>query len=118
MPRCPKHKVRLAARDTEHGKQFYCPFQGCDVVQWDGSTSTPADYATRQARRKAHMAFDTLWKSKSLSRGQAYTLLAKFMRLPKRSVHIGMFNVEQCAEVLRFVNERMPDWVFHAIGRK
>lgn len=66
---------------------------------WDGSTSTPADQKTRDARHQAHEAFDPIWKEGWLKRSQAYKELARLMKLTPDKTHIGMFNLQQCLEV-------------------
>ncbi len=60
---CPEHNCLLESHKTQFGVRFQCPMAGCTVACWDGSTSTPADYETRQARIAAHDPFDYLWKS-------------------------------------------------------
>lgn len=59
-----------------------------------------ANAELRRAKSKAHAAFDPLWKSGRMTRGAAYTALAKSMGIYKEQCHIGMFNVEQCEYVV------------------
>lgn len=94
---CPIHNCSLAAHDTKYGIRFQCPMAGCTVVCWDGSTSTPADYETRQARMAAHDVFDHLWKSGLFTRKEAYKKLSKYLNIPARYTHIGLFD-EKTAE--------------------
>ena len=100
--KCPKHGIVLERKKTRYGIRLYCSVSNCTVVCWDGGTSTPADYETRQARRAAHAAFDPLWRGNGMSKGSAYKKLSEFMRLPKKEAHIGYFTVEQCKMVLDF----------------
>lgn len=100
--RCPVHKVALVGKITKWGMQFCCPEQDCTVIQWQGSTSTPADYPTRQARRAAHFNYDKLWRGGGLNRSLCYKLLARFMDLRRDDAHIGMFSREQCQKVHEF----------------
>lgn len=58
---------------------------------------TLADDATRAARRKTHAIFDRIWQEKHMTRGEAYTGLAKFLGL--REAHIGESDVEQCRKI-------------------
>lgn len=62
---------------------------------------TPANKETRDARRKAHQAFDTLWKSRKMTRWEAYLWLSQKMGLPQDKTHIGMFNISQCTQVVQ-----------------
>jgi len=75
------------------------------VACWGGKTSTPADQETRAARKQAHSAFDPLWKKKRYKRGDLYRMLRVFMGTGKDDTHIGMFDIEQCAKVLEFVEQ-------------
>ena len=61
----------------------------------------PADKATREARQRAHDAFDPIWKSRTLTRWEAYLWLSKKMGLPQDKTHIGMFDAQQCAQVVQ-----------------
>lgn len=67
---------------------------------------TPADKATRKARREAHEAFDRIWKSGRMTRWEAYLWLAQQMGLPQDKTHIGMFDAQQCARVVQICRER------------
>lgn len=55
----------------------------------------------RQWKIKAHEAFDRIWKSKKLQRSNAYYWLSIKMGLPREMTHIGMFNEEQCKQVIK-----------------
>ncbi len=90
------------ATATRYGKRWACPEHGCTVVCWDGHTSTPANYETRQARHAAHEVFDPLWKSGNYDRRTLYARLSEYMGTKADKTHIGMFSVEQCAAVIRF----------------
>lgn len=99
---CPDHNVSLFRRQTRYGGRWMCPVDGCTVACWDGSTSTPADQETRDARIEAHDAFDALWRDRHISRSEAYRRLAAFMNVGKHETHIGMFDKEQCEIVVEF----------------
>lgn len=101
-PFCTMHQIPME-RD---GKRWVCGEPGCDIVCWDGSTSTPADAPTRQMRSRAHRAFDPLWKFGSMTRDEAYQRLADFMDLDLDECHIGMMRFEQCWKVLDFVDSQ------------
>lgn len=101
--KCTIHTARtLVPTLTKYGKRYGCPVDGCTVVLWDGSTSTPADYATRQARIEAHSWFDALWQSGTYTRKGAYKALAKYLRIPARKTHIGHFDITQCQRAIDF----------------
>lgn len=100
---CSRHDVALHRTQTRYGGRWSCPALGCTVVAWEGQTSTPADQETRDARRAAHDAFDPLWRSGRMRRREAYARLAKFLGISKARCHIGMFGLDRCKQVLKFV---------------
>ena len=99
---CPNHKSKLIPQKTKYGIRYNCPEQGCTVACWDGSTSSPADYETRQARIEAHDFFDYLWKHGLFKRKEIYKKLADFLGLKGKDTHIGQFDKETALKVRGF----------------
>ena len=62
-----------------------------------------ANWKLREARKTAHAAFDTLWRRGKMTRTKAYRKLAAEMKIQSRDAHIGMFNEQQCEQVLEIV---------------
>lgn len=60
----------------------------------------------RQAKTKAHEAFDDLWRSGRMKRRQAYRWLAQQLQIDEKDCHIGMFDVQQCRAVVEAVRRR------------
>lgn len=68
-----------------------------------------ADTDLRYYKRIAHESFDPLWeraikqgRNKKEARGAAYKWLASCMKLKASETHIGMFDIEQCKQVIKF----------------
>ena len=61
-----------------------------------------ANKELREAKKQAHFFFDKIWINKHLSRGMAYKELSKSMGVHPDLCHIGMFDIEQCNEVVKF----------------
>ena len=67
-----------------------------------------ADSTLRYWKKKAHAALDPLWQHrwrtrggmKAAARGAAYSFLSRRMGLPPAEVHIGMFDVPRCQQVV------------------
>jgi hypothetical protein len=81
-----------------------CP-AGCAHVGCHEGTSVPlGDLATeevRQARMRAHAAFDRLWGAGGcMPRSRAYVELAQHLGLSREACHIGRFSVEMCERVI------------------
>ena len=65
----------------------------------------PADAETREARIKAHEAFDKVWKEWGYTRAEAYKLLQTMMGMSELDAHIAKFNKEQCEKLIKKVDE-------------
>lgn len=114
MKECPTHKTKLIKTKTRYGIRFDCPIPDCDVMCWNGETSTPANQETRSARTCLHVMFDPLWRDtnqyfkdgdKRVRRTMAYKWLAEQMNLPIKDTHVGMFTLEQCYKAYRHVKK-------------
>lgn len=53
------------------------------------------------ARMLAHAALDRHWKTKRMTRSEAYARLAKEMNIPASECHIAQFSPAQCKDVIR-----------------
>jgi ssDNA-binding Zn-finger/Zn-ribbon topoisomerase 1 len=89
------------------------PFYGCNRFPQCRAThgahpdgrplGIPANKETKQARIRAHDAFDRLWKGGRMTRAQAYGWMQRAMDLSKDEAHIGRFSIEQCEALGREV---------------
>lgn len=98
----------MTLREGKFGSFYGCnrwpDCEGTATLHPDGSLkSTPADRQTKDARIKAHRAFDRMWKSGYLTRDQAYTWMAEKMGLELDRAHIGYFSESQCNELIELV---------------
>jgi len=66
-----------------------------------------ANASLRNAKKKAHEAFDPLWQrkmqkgfSKKIARSLAYKWLSETLKIVEEECHIGMFNEQQCEQVI------------------
>lgn len=59
-----------------------------------------ANKELRTWKKAAHAAFDPIWQSGKMKRWSAYLWLSKKMGIPKDLTHIGMFDVDQCKQVI------------------
>ena len=89
--------------DLAHKPFYVC--NDCDTrVGCHPNTLRPlgnlASFELRKARMAAHEAFDTLWKTKRMSRSKAYAWLAKELHMSKTRCHIGNFDEATCQRVV------------------
>jgi len=79
-------------------------YPDCDAYVGSHPDGTPlgtlADSALREARGRAHAAFDPLWRGGPMRRREAYAWLADALGLSVDETHIAMFDEAQCAEVV------------------
>lgn len=93
-------------------------FWKCDPCQaWVGcheGTDRPfgrlADKHLRAAKSRAHIAFDEQWLAGTKSgrrrrREYAYRLLATQLGIDREDCHIGLFDIQTCAEVVKLCGE-------------
>jgi ssDNA-binding Zn-finger/Zn-ribbon topoisomerase 1 len=102
----------MILRDGRHGKFWGCSkypeCKGAHGAHPDGRPlGVPADKETKQARIKAHAAFDQMWKTREMSRTQAYQWLCEALGLAKDEAHIGKFTKEQCARLCAILAAKM-----------
>jgi hypothetical protein len=81
--------------------------RGTRNLNRDGSLKKSVDQSTRVARIRAHRAFDPLWASGGMTRGEAYRWLAGMMGV--EVVHIGELSKEQCEDVIELVAARREE---------
>lgn len=89
-PKCGRTPVRT---ETRYGLRLDC----CGLWAWGHHPL--ADRETHEARKAAHAAFDTLWKSGIVNRGHAYKLLAEAMGLHRDDCHMKLMTAEQAQRV-------------------
>lgn len=95
---------------VSYGMIWYCP----NCKAWVGchkGTNKPlgrlADGQLRFWKRRAHAAFDPVWRGKSrFTRRAAYEWLADEMGLSAEKTHIGMFDIAQCRRCIEICRNR------------
>lgn len=55
-----------------------------------------------EAKVCAHEVFDRIWKSRRMTRRQAYLWLRDLLGLKTEAAHIKYLNFDQCMEVIRW----------------
>lgn len=63
---------------------------------------TMANAELRELRRVCHSLIDPFWQYGKYSRKTVYIRMAKAMGLTSAEAHIGMFNEEQCRELIGY----------------
>lgn len=94
----------LYGQSGSRGRRLYWRCDPCDAHVGchpgsDGPLGSLAKKAVREARIRAHNAFELLIEC-GLTRRDAYTWLRNQMGLDERACHIGRFDVERCRRVV------------------
>lgn len=104
----------MKLRNSKYGKFYGCTnYPDCDSTHGahpdDSPLGVPADKETRQARMRAHEAFDQLWRpiGAPYSKDQAYFEMRGMLSLKPDEAHIGMFDKERCEAMILKVNKRL-----------
>ena len=120
--RCPYCGAKAFLTDStlvyhtpKYGNMYVCSnFPKCDsYVGCHPNSTRPlgrlANRRLRNLRTSAHDHFDKLWKMKIVgNRRTAYKWLANKMNIDVSQCHIGMFNEEQCLEVIHICRNTYP----------
>lgn len=65
-----------------------------------------ANAELRKWKQAAHAQFDPIWQSNGMKRKDAYRWLSEQMQIPFENTHIGMFDIEQCRQVIQIIRRR------------
>ena len=108
-PYCGNNAELTNSAIVYHGRD-YGPIYLCKCVEgWafvgcHKGTTTPlgrlADRELREWKKRAHSAFDHLWKHGHKTRNDAYQWLARELNIEANDCHIGMFDVQTCRRVV------------------
>lgn len=63
---------------------------------------TMANASLRILRRRCHALIDPYWKKGKYSRSTVYRRMAAAMNLTPEEAHIGLFNEDQCKQLIAF----------------
>ncbi len=97
--RCPKCGAKAHAETTRYGIRN----RHCDLWSWGDAPLVNRE--THEARKAAHAAFDTLWKSGLMSRGEAYRCLQKKLKLTPDECHMKLMDAATAGLVPQAVME-------------
>jgi len=106
----PEYIDSIAIYGTSYGMVYYC--KKCDAYcgvhkGTDISLGRLANKELREWKRKAHDAFDPLYKSNYMTRHEAYSWLSQKLNLPRDYTHIGMFGVDTCKKVVELCKKEL-----------
>lgn len=108
---CQSERVFYASNAVLYGSEYgkWPMIYICeDCTAWvscEPGTDTPrgplVSQEVHQARKRAHAAFDPIWREKKLmARSDAYGWLAEQMGMTRKECHIGLMNDEQADRVV------------------
>lgn len=107
--KCGECGEPMELRNSRFGKFWGCTAypecRGTHGAHPDGRPlGKPANKETKEARMKAHAAFDRLWKKGKRTRGQAYGWLKAQASVPN---HIAEMSKVQCTALIELIEWEM-----------
>lgn len=101
----------IYGREYGNGKCYKCT--GCDAyVGVHTGTRVPlgrlANRELREMKKACHALFDPVWKSKKLSRTEAYRRLAALLDIPANECHFGWFDMDMLLKAKKVLLD--PGW--------
>lgn len=106
-----RYSAKISRRFYGCSRHPHC--SGILPANEDGSpVGGPRTRELQGSRRRAHDAFDCLWKEKHCSRGDAYSWLRSAMGLSHDEAHMFQMSAEQCALVIQYVETKGPGTEF------
>lgn len=114
-PYCKRSPVLLVNSTQVYGKDRGPVWICFPCKAWVGVHRNSVEYKPlgrlanaelRLWKRKAHDAFDQLWRSGHMTRKEAYAWLSKRLGIPKAFTHIGMFSLATCQRVVGLAEAR------------
>jgi len=91
--KCPVCLGRPRSTVTKYGTRNDC----CNLWSWGNAPLV--DALTHGARKKAHTAFDPLWKDRIFTRGEAYMLLSEYLSLSSKECHMKLMDFKTAMRV-------------------
>jgi HD superfamily phosphohydrolase YqeK len=106
-PYCGRKTELIDSAEIYHGKtygwMYICrpcdAYVGCKTGKKE-SLGRLANAELRKYKQAAHDVFDLIWQDNHISRTEAYTWLSQQLGLDRDFTHMGMFNVDQCKQVI------------------
>jgi len=90
-----------------YGNIWYCEPCKAWVGVHKNSNNKPlgrlANAELREWRKKAHRAFDPLWKTGKYKRNEAYKMMTSKLNISVKDCHIGMFDIEMCKRLINYI---------------
>ena len=100
-----KQVLGASAKRLDMENEYLYQCQNCNArVGCHKGTVIPlgnvANETLRLKRIETHRVFDQFWKSRHMSRNNAYKWLSQQLRIPMSETHIAGFEMDQCQKVI------------------
>ena len=110
--KCGECGAPMVLRPSRFGLFYGCSTypicKGTHGAHPDGKPlGIPANKATKEARMRAHDAFDKIWQSGMVDRKGAYAMMRRELGFTDDTGHIGRFTIEECERLVKWAEEGM-----------
>jgi hypothetical protein len=116
-PYCGQNSVLMDSAPLYGGISYGLVYACMPCKAWVGvhkgteiSLGRLANEELREAKKRAHIAFDRLWQGRDpiMKRTKAYAWLAKEMEMDPLDCHIGMMDIINCNYLIYLCEKRCP----------
>lgn len=115
-PYCGGESVYTSSREVyggrDYGMIYLCrpcnAYVGVHKSEPTVALGRLANAELREWKKKAHAAFDPIWKNGHMDRTTAYAWLSEKLCIEKELCHIGMFDVIECKKVIQVCSQYIP----------
>lgn len=111
---CPECSSPMVLRVSVNGPFYGCRrFPACrgthNATNTGAPMGIPANRVTKDARIRAHAAFDQLWMAGGMTRNDAYRWLQFTMGLSAEEGHIAKMSLSTCERLIHHVQVRFDE---------
>ncbi len=107
-PYCNKATVYASSKEVyggrDYGMIYLCrpcnAYVGVHKSEPTVALGRLANAELRECKKKAHAAFDPIWKNGHMDRTAAYAWLSEKLSIERDLCHIGMFDVAECKKLV------------------
>lgn len=98
----------LYGKEYGNGKCYLCRSCKASVGTHNGTKRPLGVIANKEMKvlkKACHDLFDYVWKSRKLSRGRAYSILAKQLDIPQKDCHFGYFQMDMLIKSITILSD-------------
>lgn len=104
------NSTEIYGQGRDYGWFWLCKLCGAFVGCHKGTKKpmgTLANKEIRELRKQAHALFDPIWRSRQMTRKQAYRRMAEILAVDSDEAHISMLSKDNLEKLIRSLKKRL-----------